>query len=79
MTRYAVPSLVGAVVSAVLGIVAIMLGNGLVPSRAESIERAAGAPWVIVWLMVIITAGCAFVLAVFLFRKGTEGLKRGRA
>jgi uncharacterized membrane protein YidH (DUF202 family) len=76
MTRYAVPSIVGAIVVAVLGVIALMLGNGLVPSRTESLEKGTYAPWLIVWMMVWITVVCAGVLAVFLFRKGVEGMSR---
>jgi hypothetical protein len=68
-------SLVTAVVVVALGVIAILLGNSLVPARAEAIQKETYAPWLIVWSMILITALCAGALAAFLLigAKGTGG------
>jgi hypothetical protein len=76
MTRYPVLIIVAAIVVAVLGVGAILLGNGLVPTQAEALEKGTYAPWIIVWSMVLITSACAAALSIFLFKKGFEGLRK---
>lgn len=74
MTRYAIPSLVVAVI--VLGIVAVTvaLGVNLVPTSAEATERGVYAPWIIVWGIIAITDVCGLLLAGFLVWVGLKGL-----
>jgi hypothetical protein len=66
-------ALVTAVVVIALGVVAFLLGNGLVPPKAEAIQKGTYAPWLIVWGMIVITALCAGALAAFLFNTGAKG------
>jgi len=79
MTRYAVPALVAAVIVAVLGVGAVLLGNGLLPTQAQAIEKGTYAPWVIVWMMIAIVCLCALGLAIFLFSEGFKGLSNERS
>lgn len=74
MTRYAVPSLIVAVV--VLGLVGIsvLLGLNLLPNQAESVERGVYAPWLIVWAIIALIVGCGLILAVTLVSFGLKGL-----
>ena len=79
MTRYAVPALIAAVIVVGLGIGAVLLGNGLLPTQAQAIEKGTYAPWIIVWAMVGIVTACALALAVFLFSEGFKGLANERS
>ena len=79
MTRYAVPALIAAVIVVVLGIGAVLLGNGLLPTAAQAAEKGTYAPWLIVWAMIGIVAACALALAVFLFSEGFKGLASERS
>lgn len=74
MTRYAVPSLVVAVV--VLGLVlgSVVLGVNLLPNSAEAVERGVYAPWLIAWGMILLTDLCGVLLAGFLLSVGIKGL-----
>jgi hypothetical protein len=78
MTRFAVPSLVVAVVVLALAVVAILLGVNLLPTKAEAIQKGTYAPWLIVWGMIAIADICALLLATFLFRTGMRGLSAGQ-
>jgi hypothetical protein len=64
MNRVAV--LLAAIVSFVLAIALIVLGQRLILSLPVMIERGAGMPWYITWAMVWVTVGCAVVLGGFL-------------
>jgi hypothetical protein len=74
MTRYAVPSLVVAVVVLGLVLVTVVLGMNLLPTRAEAVERGVYVPWAIVWGMIAITDLCGLLLAGFLVSFGIKGL-----
>jgi hypothetical protein len=58
--------LIAAVLSFVLAIVLIVLGQRLILSLPVMIERGAGMPWYITWAMVWVTVGCAVVLGAYL-------------
>jgi hypothetical protein len=58
--------LIAAVLSFVLAIVLIVLGQRLILSLPVMIERGAGMPWYITWAMVWVTVGCAVVLGGYL-------------
>jgi hypothetical protein len=73
MTRSSVLALVSAVAVIGLGIVAVLLGNGLLPSKADAIQKGTYAPLLIVWFMIGITGVCAAGLAAFLFNYGVRG------
>ena len=72
--RFTFPSIVVAIVVVVLAMVAIALGNGLLPSPSEATERGTFAPLIIIWLMIATTVVCALALAAFLFKRGLESL-----
>jgi uncharacterized membrane protein YidH (DUF202 family) len=77
MTRYAVPSIIVAILVLALALITIVLGLNLLPSRLESIERGTYAPWMIVWAMIALTVLCAVLLAIPLFMNGVRGLSSG--
>jgi hypothetical protein len=62
--------LVVAVIVVGLAVVAVALGNGLLPSQTEAVAKGTFAPWVIVWIMIGITVLCALALAGFLLVRG---------
>jgi hypothetical protein len=76
MTRFAVPSLVVSILVLLLAVGAIVLGLNLLPSQSEAVEKGTYAPWLIVWMMIVVTDVCAVALAGFLFRHGMQGLAR---
>ena len=66
-------ALLVAVFVVVLGVIAVLLGNGLLPNTTEAAAKGTSAPLVIVWLMIGITVLCAGGLAAFLFNYGMKG------
>ena len=74
MTRYAVPSLVVAVVTLGLALGAMILGLNLLPTRAEAVERGVYAPWVIGWMIVGLAMLCGALLTGFLVSVAVKGL-----
>jgi hypothetical protein len=75
MHRFAVPAILVSIVVLALCVGAYLLGIGLLPSHAESIEKGTQAPYFIVWGMVWIVEACGIALAVSLFRAGLQGLR----
>ena len=76
MNRFAVPAIVVSVVVFVLAIAGYMLGDGLLPTHSEAVEKGTVAPYYIVWGMIWIVEACAILLAVSLLRTGVRGLSR---
>jgi hypothetical protein len=76
MARFAVPSLVVSVLVLLLAVLAVALGLNLLPSQSEAVEKGTFAPWVIVWMMIVVTDICAVALAGFLFKYGMRGLAK---
>jgi hypothetical protein len=74
MSRYAVSSIVTAFVVVGLAIGAVLLGQGLLPTKVEAIEKGTIMPWYIVWAMISATSLCAIVLAGSLLITGVKGL-----
>jgi hypothetical protein len=74
MNRFAVPAIVVSIVVFVLAIAGYMLGDGLLPTRTEAVEKGTIAPYYIVWGMIWIVEACAILLAVSLLRTGVRGL-----
>jgi hypothetical protein len=74
MSRYAVPSIVTALIVVGLAIGAVLLGQGLLPTKVEAIEKGTIMPWYIVWAMISVTSLCATILAGFLLMTGVRGL-----
>ena len=58
--------LIAAVLSFVLAISLVVLGQRLILSLPVMNERGAGMPWYITWAMVWVTVGCAVVLGAYL-------------
>jgi hypothetical protein len=58
--------LLGAVLIAAVAPIAIAYGVTLLPPRAEAIEGDKLVPWMITWGLVLLTAGIALAMAVFL-------------
>ena len=77
MSRSAVPSIVTAIVVLGLAVGAVLLGQGLLPSKLESIEKGTYAPWLLVWGMIGIVELCALSLAAFLLIRCVQGLSGG--
>ena len=48
----------------------IVLGLNLVLPLNEARERGAGAPWYVVWGMIVVTVACAAALGAFLIGTG---------
>jgi hypothetical protein len=74
MSRYAVPSFVTAFIVIGLAIGAVLLGQGLLPTKVEAIEKGTIMPWYLVWAMISATSLCAIILAGFLLITGAKGL-----
>jgi hypothetical protein len=64
MNRVAI--LVAAIVSLVVGVSVIILGQRLILPLPVASERGAGVPWYLTWAMVWVTVGCAIALSGFL-------------
>ena len=61
------PSIViAALVTLVMGVTAIILGQNLILPLPVATERGAGVPWYITWAMVWVTVLCAVALGGFL-------------
>ena len=61
------PSIViAALVTFVMGVAAIILGQNLILPLPVATERGAGVPWYITWAMVWVTVLCAVALGGFL-------------
>jgi hypothetical protein len=65
MNRIAI--VVAAVVCFGLGAGNLMLGQNLILPLPQMIERGAEVPWYLTWIIVWMTALCAFSLGAFLF------------
>ena len=57
---------VAAIVSFVIAIAAIILGQRLILPLPVATERGAGVPWYVTWAMVWVTVGCAVALGAYL-------------
>ena len=74
MNRFAVPAIVVSIVVFALAVGGYLLGIGLLPGKAEAIEKGTIAPYYIVWGMIWIVEACAVALGITLLRTGVRGL-----
>ena len=64
MNRIAI--LLAATVVFAIAVVNVILGQNLILPLPVLIERGAGVPWYLTWIMIWLTVGCAVALGVFL-------------